>query len=64
MGRSTIFDPTTRDELIARINTLNEDSRAARGKMNVHQMLGHCVLFERTILGHSPLDARSIPPPA
>ena len=47
----TIFDKTTRAELINRINTLNENSTAQWGKMNVYQMLKHCTLWEEMILG-------------
>jgi hypothetical protein len=47
----TIFDKTTRDELINRINTLNENSTAQWGKMNVYQMLKHCTLWEEWISG-------------
>jgi hypothetical protein len=47
----TVFDKTTRDELIARINTLNEQSTAQWGKMNVYQMLKHCTLWEGMIAG-------------
>ncbi len=47
----TIFDKTTRDELIGRINSLNENSTAQWGKMNVYQMLKHCTLFEEMVLG-------------
>jgi hypothetical protein len=42
----TIFDKTTRDELITRINTLNENNTAQWGKMNVYQMLKHCRMWE------------------
>ena len=45
----TIFDKATRDELIVRINTLNENSTAQWGKMNVYQMLKHCTLWEEWI---------------
>jgi len=45
----TIFDKTTRDELIVRINTLNENSTAQWGKMNISQMLKHCTLWEEWI---------------
>jgi hypothetical protein len=45
----TIFDKTTRDELIARINTLSENSTALWGKMNVYQMMKHCTLWEEWI---------------
>ena len=49
----TIFDKPTRDELINRINTLNENSMAQWGKMSVSQMLKHCVRWEEMILGKS-----------
>jgi hypothetical protein len=42
----SIFDQTTRAELIKRINTLNENSTAQWGKMNVYQMIKHCRLWE------------------
>jgi hypothetical protein len=41
----TTFDKATRDELIRRINTLNESSKAQWGKMNVYQMLKHNTLW-------------------
>jgi len=47
----TIFDQTTRDELISRINTLDENSRAQWGKMNINQMLKHCTLYDEATLG-------------
>ena len=47
----TIFDKTTRDELISRINTLNENSKAQWGKMTVSQMLKHCIQWEEMALG-------------
>ena len=47
----TIFDKTTRDELIGRINTLNERNTAEWGKMNIYQMLKHCTIWEEWILG-------------
>jgi hypothetical protein len=47
----TILDKTTRDELIRRINTLNENNTAQWGKMNVYQMLKHCVLYEEMVQG-------------
>ncbi|MVN20518.1 DUF1569 domain-containing protein [Mucilaginibacter arboris] len=48
----TIFDKTTRGELINRINTLNENSTAQWGKMNVYQMLKHCTRWEEMMLGN------------
>ena len=46
----TIFDTEDRDELISRINTLNENSKAQWGKMNIYQMLRHCTLWEEWVL--------------
>jgi lysozyme family protein len=42
----SIFDKATRDELINRINSLNESKTAQWGKMNLYQMLKHCRLWE------------------
>ena len=45
----SIFDKETRDQLVARIHSLNEDSKAKWGKMNVYQMLKHCRLWEEMV---------------
>jgi hypothetical protein len=50
----TVFDKATRDDLIGRINTLNQDSAAQWGKMNVYQMIKHCSLWEQMILNNTP----------
>ena len=42
----TVFDQATRDELISRINALDEHKTAQWGKMNVYQMLKHCTLWD------------------
>ena len=47
----SIFDKTTRDELINRINSLNENSQAQWGKMTVAQMVKHCVQWDEMALG-------------
>lgn len=47
----TIFDRSTREELIQRINKLNENSVGLWGKMNIFQMLKHCTLWQEMILG-------------
>ena len=47
----TVFDQATRDELINRINSLNENSKRQWGKMNIYQMLKHCTLCEEMYLG-------------
>lgn len=47
----SLLDKTTRDEVTARINTLNQNSTAQWGKMNVYQMLKHCAMWEEMLLG-------------
>lgn len=49
----TMFDKQTREEVIGRINTLNESSTAQWGQMNVYQMIMHCVKWEEMLLGHT-----------
>jgi hypothetical protein len=46
----TIFDKSIRDELVNRINALNKNSTPQWGKMNICQMLKHCILWEEMIL--------------
>ncbi|TAG51281.1 MAG: DUF1569 domain-containing protein [Cytophagales bacterium] len=50
----TIFDKNIRDKLINRVNSLNENSKAQWGKMNVYQMVKHCILCEEMYLGKTP----------
>lgn len=47
----SIFDKPTRDELIRRINSLNDSSAAQWGKMNAYQMIKHCAKFDELMLG-------------
>jgi len=47
----TIFDPSSRQELINRINTLTEKSTALWGKMSVCQMAKHCSIWDEWVLG-------------
>ena len=47
----TIFDETSRQELLARIFTLDERSQPQWGQMTVYQMLRHCILWEEMALG-------------
>src|SRR5438309_11620791 len=47
----TVFDSATREELISRINSLNENSTPKWGKMNVYQMVKHCSQWEEMLLG-------------
>ncbi|MDB5129837.1 DUF1569 domain-containing protein [Mucilaginibacter sp.] len=50
----TIFDKTTRDELISRINSLNGNNSAEWGKMTAYQMIKHCTVYEDMMLGKKP----------
>lgn len=47
----TIFDKNTREQLINRIEQINEESKALWGKMNVSQMLKHNTYWNGWILG-------------
>ena len=47
----SVLDKTTRDELVNRINKLDENSKAQWGEMSIYQMLKHCVLCEELYLG-------------
>jgi hypothetical protein len=47
----SILEKATRDELISRINRLDENSTAQWGQMNIYQMLKHCVLCEELYFG-------------
>jgi hypothetical protein len=51
----SIFDKIKRDELIMRIHTLSEKSKAQWGKMNVYEMVKHCVICEEYYLGSGKL---------
>ena len=47
----SIFDKNTRDELINRINSLNENSAPQWGKMTASQMMKHCSQWDEMALG-------------
>ena len=47
----TVFDKSTRDELVQRINLLNENNKPFWGKMNVYQMSKHCSIWNEWVLG-------------
>jgi Protein of unknown function (DUF1569) len=47
----SIFNKGTRDEVIIRINSLHEASKAQWGKMTVAQMVRHCRLCEEYYYG-------------
>lgn len=56
----TIFDPTAREELMERISTLTQQNTAAWGKMNISQMIKHCVLWNDWVLGRSEQQYKQI----
>lgn len=45
------MEKRTREELIARVNSLHNDCTAQRGKINDHQMLSYCTKWADRILG-------------
>jgi hypothetical protein len=47
----SVYDASTREELVTRINSLTQQSNAKWGKMNVFQMLKHGTLHEEMVLG-------------
>jgi hypothetical protein len=47
----SIFDNSSRNEIINRVNSLNKDSKALWGKMKVSQMLKHCTQWDEMALG-------------
>lgn len=46
-----IFEQTVRAELMDQINMLQGNSPRQWGKMNVHQMVRHCTLWDEWVLG-------------
>lgn len=52
----TIFDQTELDHLLTRIDELSPTENALWGKMNVYQMLRHCILSERMFLGDNQYE--------
>src|SRR6476661_8353578 len=48
----SVFDNETREELIRRIQSVNENSVAQWGKMNVSQMLRHCSQWDEMAQGN------------
>ncbi len=48
----TIFDESLRNELIERIQSIQEESMAQWGKMNVSQMAKHCTQWNDWVLGN------------
>jgi hypothetical protein len=52
-----MFNQETREEIIRRIKSLDGDSKALWGKMNVFQMVKHCLLAERHYHGQLRVEA-------
>ena len=49
-----LFNPTKREELIARLNRLTPESKALWGKMSVGEMLCHCLDGSKMAVGEIP----------
>ena len=47
----TLFDKSTRDELVQRINSIDENNKPVWGKMNVSQVSKHCTIWNEWVLG-------------
>ena len=47
----TIFEKNYLDELVTRVEKLTSDHKAEWGKMNVHQMINHCIIWNQWVLG-------------
>jgi hypothetical protein len=47
----TIFDSAIQKELIDRITALDVKSEVRWGRMNLYQMLGHCITWDEWVLG-------------
>jgi Protein of unknown function (DUF1569) len=54
----TMFDGSTRDALIGRIETVDAFSQPQWGKMTVYQMLKHCTLWDEWVLGKRQYKGR------
>lgn len=52
----SIFDPAISEELIQRINAVTPHHSAQWGKMNVSQMLNHCMLCDKMFLGEIKIN--------
>lgn len=52
----SVYDPSTRQELIQRIKSLTHENNARWGKMNVFQMTKHCTLSEDMMLCKIRID--------
>lgn len=57
---NSIYDKTTTDGYIARINKLTPESKAQWGKMDAAQMLSHCQAPIDFAFGHIPIKSNFI----
>ena len=51
----TIFDKSTREELTQRVHSINEKKVAGWGKMNVYQLVKHCIIWNEWVLAKNDL---------
>lgn len=54
-----LYDPTKREELIARLKRLTPESKALWGKMSAGEMVCHCLDGNRMALGDRPATDQS-----
>ena len=54
----TLFDPTDREDLLQRLGRLHPASPRHWGKMDLAQMLGHCVITMETPTGERPMKQK------
>jgi len=47
----TVFDSHTREELVARVYSVEGNCNSQWGKMNIYQMLKHCIKWDDMMLG-------------
>jgi len=56
---NSIFHPEAHQEILNRINKLNENNQAKWGKMNVGQMLKHCQLPFEIATGKTKMQSKA-----
>lgn len=52
----TVFDKAVREELINRIQSLNDSHQAQWGKMNINQMISHMNIWNEWVFGKNNLS--------
>jgi len=57
----SIWNPTDRQSLLARFDSLRPDQRPLWGKMSVSQMLRHCTLPVLSTMGEFPVKPKNTP---